>query len=100
MLLMTTSDLPLRRIARGKVRDVYEVEGDRLLLVATDRVSAYDVVMAEPIPMKGAVLTQVSAWWFRQLGDAVRHHMVSAMTTSKALMRSVVSSSTRSSPTA
>ena len=78
MLLMTTSDLPLKRIARGKVRDVYEVEGDRLLLVATDRVSAYDVVMAEPIPMKGAVLTQVSAWWFRQLGDAVRHHMISA----------------------
>ncbi|MGZ5905408.1 MAG: phosphoribosylaminoimidazolesuccinocarboxamide synthase, partial [Reyranella sp.] len=78
MLLMTTSDLPLRRIARGKVRDVYEVDRDRLLLVATDRVSAYDVVMAEPIPMKGAVLTQVSAWWFRQLGDAVRHHMISA----------------------
>ena len=70
MLLMTTSDLPLKRIARGKVRDVYEVEGDRLLLVATDRVSAYDVVMAEPIPMKGAVLTQTSAWWFRQLGGA------------------------------
>ena len=64
---MTTSDLPLKRIARGKVRDVYEVDGDRLLLVATDRVSAYDVVMAEPIPMKGAVLTQISAWWFRQL---------------------------------
>ena len=78
MVLMTTSDLPLKRIARGKVRDVYEIEGDRLLLVATDRVSAYDVVMAEPIPMKGAVLTQVSAWWFRQLGDAVRHHMISA----------------------
>ena len=78
MLLMTESDLPLRRIARGKVRDVYEVEGDRLLLVATDRVSAYDVVMAEPIPMKGAVLTQVSAWWFRQLGGLVKHHMISA----------------------
>ena len=78
MVLMTTSDLPLKLIARGKVRDVYEVEGDRLLLVATYRVSAYDVVMAEPIPMKGAVLTQVSAWWFRQLGDSVRHHMLSA----------------------
>jgi phosphoribosylaminoimidazole-succinocarboxamide synthase len=78
MVLMTTSDLPLRRIARGKVRDIYEVDDGRLLLVATDRVSAYDVVMAEPIPMKGAVLTQVSAWWFRQLGDAVRHHMISA----------------------
>src|SRR5438046_7722797 len=78
MVLMTTSDLPLKLIARGKVRDVYEVEGDRLLLVATDRVSAYDVVMAEPIPMKGAVLTQTSAWWFRQLGTVVHHHMISA----------------------
>jgi phosphoribosylaminoimidazole-succinocarboxamide synthase len=78
MLLMTESDLPLRRIARGKVREVYEVDADRLLLVASDRVSAYDVVMAEPIPMKGAVLTQTSAWWFRQLGPAVKHHMISA----------------------
>ena len=78
MMLMTTSDLPLERIARGKVRDVYAVDTDRLLLVATDRVSAYDVVMAEPIPSKGAVLTQVSAWWFRQLGQAVKHHMISA----------------------
>jgi phosphoribosylaminoimidazole-succinocarboxamide synthase len=78
MVLMTKSDLPLKLIARGKVRDVYEVEGDRLLLVATDRVSAYDVVMAEPIPMKGAVLTQVSAWWFRQLGNTLKHHMISA----------------------
>jgi phosphoribosylaminoimidazole-succinocarboxamide synthase len=78
MMLMTTSDLPLRRIARGKVRDVYEVDAGRLLLVATDRVSAYDVVMAEPIPMKGAVLTQLSAWWFRQFGDLVKHHMISA----------------------
>jgi len=78
MVLMTTSDLPLKLIARGKVRDVYEVEGDRLLLVATDRVSAYDVVMAEPIPLKGAVLTQTSAWWFRQLGALVKHHMISA----------------------
>ncbi len=78
MMLMTTSDLPLKLIARGKVRDVYEVDGDRLLLVATDRVSAYDVVMAEPIPMKGAVLTQTSAWWFRKLGTLVHHHMISA----------------------
>jgi phosphoribosylaminoimidazole-succinocarboxamide synthase len=78
MVLMTTSDLPLKRIARGKVRDVYEVDAGRLLLVATDRVSAYDVVMAEPIPMKGAVLTQVSAWWFRQLEGLVTHHMLAA----------------------
>ena len=67
MLLMTTSDLPLRRIARGKVRDVYEVDTDRLLLVATDRGSAFDVVMGETIPHKGAVLTQITAWWLRRL---------------------------------
>src|SRR5205085_8009054 len=78
MLLMTTSDLPLKWIARGKVRDVYEVDAERLLLVATDRVSAYDVVMAEPIPLKGAVLTQLSAWWFGQLGDGLGHHMIAA----------------------
>ena len=78
MVLMTTSDLPLKQFARGKVRDVYEVDADRLLLVATDRVSAYDVVMAEPIPMKGAVLTQMSAWWFGQLGKSLRHHMLAA----------------------
>src|SRR5258708_38422878 len=78
MLSMTTSDLPLERIARGRVRDVYKMDAARLLLVATDRVSAYEVVMAEPIPMKGAVLTQMSAWWFRRLAGAVAHHMISA----------------------
>src|SRR4051812_11825455 len=78
MLLMTESDLPLKRIARGKVRDVYEADAARLLLVAPDRVSAYEGVMAEPIPLKGAVLTQTSAWWFRQLGGLLEHHMISA----------------------
>jgi phosphoribosylaminoimidazole-succinocarboxamide synthase len=78
MILMTSSDLPLTRIARGKVRDIYAVDSDRLLLVATDRVSAFDVVMAEAIPMKGAVLTQTSAWWFRQLKGGISHHMLSA----------------------
>jgi phosphoribosylaminoimidazole-succinocarboxamide synthase len=80
MTLMTTSELPLRRIARGKVRDIYEVDAERLLLVATDRVSAFDVVMREPIPHKGAVLTQLSAWWFRQLDGVTAHHLLSART--------------------
>jgi phosphoribosylaminoimidazole-succinocarboxamide synthase len=75
---MSFSDLPLPRLARGKVRDVYVVDQDRLLLLATDRISAFDVVMAETIPMKGAVLTQISAWWFRQLGAVAPHHMISA----------------------
>jgi phosphoribosylaminoimidazole-succinocarboxamide synthase len=77
---MLSSDLPLQRLGRGKVRDIYAVDADRLLLLTTDRISAFDVVMAETIPMKGAVLTQISAWWFRQLGGVVPHHMISADT--------------------
>jgi phosphoribosylaminoimidazole-succinocarboxamide synthase len=78
MTTMLSSDLPLAKIGRGKVRDIYAVDDDRLLLVATDRISAFDVVMAETIPMKGAVLTQLSAWWFGQLEGVVPHHMISA----------------------
>ncbi len=78
MTAIAGTQLPLRRIGRGKVRDIYEVDDERLLLVATDRVSAFDVVMREPIPHKGAVLTQISAWWFGQLSDLVDHHMISA----------------------
>jgi len=77
-MLMQASSLPLTRYRRGKVRDVYEVDGERLLLVATDRVSAFDVVMEETIPHKGAVLTQITAWWLRQLEKTVPHHMISA----------------------
>jgi phosphoribosylaminoimidazole-succinocarboxamide synthase len=78
MNTMLASDLPLPRIGRGKVRDIYAVGDDRVLLVTTDRISAFDVVMAETIPMKGAVLTQISAWWFDQLEGVVAHHMISA----------------------
>jgi phosphoribosylaminoimidazole-succinocarboxamide synthase len=77
-MLMQASSLPLPRYRRGKVRDVYEVDAERLLLVATDRVSAFDVVMEETIPHKGAVLTQITAWWLRQLEQTVPHHMISA----------------------
>ena len=75
---MLASDLPLPRIGRGKVRDIYAVGEDRVLLVTTDRISAFDVVMAETIPMKGAVLTQISAFWFNELEGVVPHHMISA----------------------
>jgi phosphoribosylaminoimidazole-succinocarboxamide synthase len=77
-MLMETSALPLTPFRRGKVRDVYMVDDARLLLVATDRVSAFDVVMGETIPHKGAVLTQITAWWLRQLERDVPHHMLSA----------------------
>ena len=80
MSAMAVSDLPLDRIARGKVRDVYAVDDDRLLLLTTDRISAFDVVMTETIPHKGAVLTQITAWWLRQLDGRIAHHLISADT--------------------
>ena len=66
----------LTLMGRGKVRDIYDL-GDRLLIVATDRLSAFDVVMAEPIPGKGQVLTAISAFWFKALGDIVENHLIS-----------------------
>ena len=63
-------------MVRGKVRDVYDLGGE-LLMVATDRVSAFDVVMPEPVPRKGEVLTLISAWWFRRTADLVPNHLVS-----------------------
>jgi phosphoribosylaminoimidazole-succinocarboxamide synthase len=76
-----TLDLPL--LARGKVRDVYAVGDDRLLLVASDRISAYDVVLPTPVPDKGRVLTALSVWWFEQLAPVLAehgaaHHLISA----------------------
>ena len=70
-----TVDLPL--LHSGKVRDVYDAGDDRLLLVASDRISAFDVVMAESIPDKGRVLTAMSAFWFEQLADVAPNHLVS-----------------------
>ena len=67
----------LKLVSRGKVRDLYELGGD-LLLVATDRLSAFDVVLPTPIPDKGRVLTQLSLFWFNTLGDIVPHHVLSA----------------------
>ena len=75
---MATSKLPLELLMRGKVRDVYVVDADRLLLVATDRVSAFDVVMHEAVPYKGAVLTQLTAWWCRHLEGVVAHHVLAS----------------------
>jgi phosphoribosylaminoimidazole-succinocarboxamide synthase len=78
MIIAQLEPLPLQHLRRGKVREVYVVDDDRLLLVATDRVSAFDVVMSEPIPHKGAVLTQITAWWLRQLEGELHHHMISS----------------------
>jgi phosphoribosylaminoimidazole-succinocarboxamide synthase len=67
----------LKLRGRGKVRDIYEL-GDRLLIVATDRLSAFDVVLPTPIPDKGRVLTQLSVFWFEKLADVVPHHVITA----------------------
>ena len=74
--VMTTSLAGLGPRRQGKVRDIYDL-GDKLLLVATDRMSAFDVVMAEPIPDKGRILTRLSAFWFRRLADLTPNHLVS-----------------------
>jgi phosphoribosylaminoimidazole-succinocarboxamide synthase len=66
----------VRLLHSGKVRDVYEDRGD-LVLVASDRISIYDVVLPTPIPDKGAVLTRLSLWWFDRLADLVPHHVIS-----------------------
>src|SRR2546423_7602959 len=67
-----------RHIGSGKVREMYEVDGDHLLIVATDRISAYDFVLPTEIPDKGAVLTAMTLWWLEQLADVVPNHLVTA----------------------
>jgi len=74
--VVETSLSGLKLLGRGKVRDIYDVDG-KLLLVASDRLSAFDVVMPDGIPGKGKVLTQISAFWFRMLEDIVPNHMIS-----------------------
>jgi phosphoribosylaminoimidazole-succinocarboxamide synthase len=69
--------ISLPYVHSGKVRDIYAVGDDRLLMVTSDRMSAFDVVMAEPIPNKGRVLTAMSAFWFEVLGDVVGSHLIS-----------------------
>jgi phosphoribosylaminoimidazole-succinocarboxamide synthase len=78
--LITTAFADLTLVHRGKVRDMYSIPGhdDKLLMVATDRISAYDVIMKEPIPGKGKILTQLSLFWFDLLGDVVENHLISS----------------------
>ncbi|MBU3758649.1 MAG: phosphoribosylaminoimidazolesuccinocarboxamide synthase [Candidatus Omnitrophica bacterium] len=70
--------LPLPLAGRGKVRDIYEMPGDRLLIVSTDRLSAFDVVLPNPIPLKGRVLTQLSVFWLRRFENWMPHHLITA----------------------
>ncbi len=73
--VLTIEGLPFPRIASGKVREIFDL-GDALLLVATDRLSAFDVVLPDGIPGKGAILTQMSNWWFARTGGIIRNHLL------------------------
>ncbi len=75
-VLEDTDFLGLGNLYRGKVRDRYDL-GDKLLIVATDRISAFDVIMTNGIPYKGIVLTQISRFWFDFLGGDIEHHLIS-----------------------
>jgi len=77
MSAVQRTDLPFPLLRRGKVREMYDL-GDHLLLVASDRISAFDCVIPQPIPDKGAVLTQMSRYWFDRTGHIVRNHCLSA----------------------
>ena len=76
MGVVTKTDLPLKVFKKGKVRDVYETN-DELLLIVTDRISAFDFVLHEPIPKKGICLTQISKFWFDYFKDTIPSHMIS-----------------------
>jgi phosphoribosylaminoimidazole-succinocarboxamide synthase len=75
-LSIDATEAGLKLYRRGKVRDVFDM-GDKLLIVSTDRLSAFDVVLPDPIPLKGKVLTQLSAWWFDQTRDVMPNHVIS-----------------------
>lgn len=74
--VITTSLQGFKLSAQGKVRDIYDL-GEHLLIIATDRISAFDVVLPDPIPFKGKVLNQISRFWFEKMGGVVHHHLVS-----------------------
>ncbi|HSB26938.1 MAG TPA: phosphoribosylaminoimidazolesuccinocarboxamide synthase [Pyrinomonadaceae bacterium] len=74
--LLQTSLSDLKLLRRGKVRDVYEIDDDQLLIVATDRISAFDCVLPTPIERKGEVLTSLSQFWFEKLGHVVANHLI------------------------
>jgi phosphoribosylaminoimidazole-succinocarboxamide synthase len=76
MPILKTSDLPFHLVRRGKVRDVYDL-GTKLLIIATDRISAFDVVMDDPIPEKGKILTQVANFWFEATKEILPNHLLS-----------------------
>lgn len=87
---VTQSNLPLPLVGRGKVRDIYAVGDDKLLIVTSDRLSAFDVVLPNPIPYKGAVLTQISRFWFDYFSKTLQHHLITTDVEKMGLPKEVV----------
>ena len=67
----------IKKLSSGKVREIYEIDGDKLLLVVSDRISAFDYILPSPIPNKGKILNQISAFWFDFVKDIVPNHIIS-----------------------
>src|SRR3990167_2197505 len=84
------SKLPLPLLSRGKVRDIYAVGNDKLLIVTSDRLSAFDYVLPNPIPYKGKVLTQISVFWFNFLKNIVPNHLIATEISEMGLPKEVV----------
>ena len=82
--------LGLRLLHKGKVRELYAIDDNRLLMVATDQISAFDFVLETPIPDKGRILTQLSLWWFARLADVVENHVLSTQVPAEVKGRAVV----------
>ncbi len=78
MKTISETNLPLKLKSRGKVRDIYELDNDKLMMVATDRISAFDSILPTAIPYKGIILTGLSVFWFEQTRDIVGNHLVNA----------------------
>jgi phosphoribosylaminoimidazole-succinocarboxamide synthase len=85
-IMLSEANLPLPLFCRGKVRDTYELDG-KLLIISTDRLSAFDVVLPDPIPNKGLVLNQLSCFWFEKTGHVMPNHMVAPVDTADSLKR-------------
>jgi phosphoribosylaminoimidazole-succinocarboxamide synthase len=87
---VSRTELPLPLAGRGKVRDIYEAGPDRLLIITSDRLSAFDVVLPDPIPYKGQVLTQISSFWFDHFASTVEHHLITTDVSKMGLPAEVV----------
>lgn len=84
------TNLPLPLVGRGKVRDIYAVGDDKLLIITSDRLSAFDVVLPNPIPYKGAVLTQISRFWFDYFSKSLQHHLITTDVEKMGLPKEIV----------